>query len=76
MSAIRPVSIVLSLDHFVLTVRSIASSSTWYVNNLGMRAETFKSPSAPNVVRHSLLFGSQKINLHELGKVNLSSFDS
>jgi hypothetical protein len=70
MAVIRPASLVISLDHFVLTVRSISASKMWYANNLGMRAETFRSPSAPHIVRHALLFGSQKINLHELGRVN------
>ncbi|RAL07023.1 uncharacterized protein BO97DRAFT_473928 [Aspergillus homomorphus CBS 101889] len=56
-----------SLDHLVLTVRSISTPVAFYTY-LGMRHEVFTSPSSPNIQRHSLIFGSQKINLHECGK--------
>lgn len=60
---------IKSLDHLVLTVKSISRSTEWYAQNLGMRAESFTSVATPDVIRHSLIFGQQKINLHELGKV-------
>ncbi|CAI7583751.1 unnamed protein product [Penicillium manginii] len=59
---------VKSLDHLVLTVRSIPEAVAFYTTNLGMRHEVFTSPKDPSVERHALLFGSQKINLHLSGK--------
>lgn len=85
---------VKSLDHLVLTVRSIPLSVAFYTAHLGMRHEVFTSPTNPGVERyyslyndciryargitgnqtlnhgerHALLFGSQKINLHQVGK--------
>ncbi|KAL2822813.1 Glyoxalase/Bleomycin resistance protein/Dihydroxybiphenyl dioxygenase [Aspergillus cavernicola] len=59
---------IKSLDHLVLTVRSIPKSVTFYTTHLGMRHEVFSSPLNPTVTRHALLFGTQKINLHEAGK--------
>jgi catechol 2,3-dioxygenase-like lactoylglutathione lyase family enzyme len=50
------------LDHLVLTVKNIAATCEFYVAALGMDVITF----ADN--RKALLFGSQKINLHEMGK--------
>jgi catechol 2,3-dioxygenase-like lactoylglutathione lyase family enzyme len=50
------------LDHLVLTVKNIAATCEFYVAALGMDVITF----ADN--RKGLLFGSQKINLHEMGK--------
>jgi len=49
------------LDHLVLTVKNIEVSAAFYESILGMRRLTF----AKN--RIALLFGQQKINLHELG---------
>lgn len=34
-----------------------------------MKHESFVSTATPDVTRHSLIFGEQKINLHEVGKV-------
>lgn len=65
----RPAATIQSLDHLVLTVTSIPKTTAWYAQHLGMRAEAFVSSATPDVTRHSLVFGSQKINLHELGKV-------
>ncbi|CAI7677270.1 unnamed protein product [Penicillium pancosmium] len=48
---------VKSLDHLVLTVRSIPEAVSFYTTNLGMRHEVFTSPKDP-----------QKINLHLSGK--------
>ncbi len=50
------------LDHFVLTVRNIETTCTFYSNVLGMEVVTFENG------RKALSFGSQKINLHEAGK--------
>jgi len=50
------------LDHLVLTVHNIAATCEFYATALGMDIVTFGSG------RQALLFGSQKINLHETGK--------
>jgi hypothetical protein len=53
---------VVSLDHLVLTVRSIEAPCAFYAGGLGMDVVTFGEG------RKALAFGSQKINLHEWGK--------
>lgn len=53
---------VAALDHFVLTVRDIERTVLFYESVLGMKAVTFGTG------RKALVFGSQKINLHESGK--------
>jgi catechol 2,3-dioxygenase-like lactoylglutathione lyase family enzyme len=53
---------VISLDHLVLTVRSIEATCAFYVAVLGMEVVAFGEG------RQALRFGSQKINLHEQGK--------
>jgi len=50
-----------SLDHLVLTVRSIEAAIAFYSKVLGMQVVTFDGG------RKALAFGSQKINLHEQG---------
>ena len=50
-----------SIDHFVMTVRDIAVTCEFYSRVLGMNVVTFGAG------RKALAFGSQKINLHELG---------
>ena len=50
------------LDHLVLTVGNFAATCEFYATALGMDIVTFGSG------RQALLFGSQKINLHETGK--------
>ena len=50
------------LDHLVLTVKSIERTCEFYANALGMDAVTFGEG------RKALVFGTQKINLHEYGK--------
>jgi catechol 2,3-dioxygenase-like lactoylglutathione lyase family enzyme len=70
MSPNTPAATITSLDHFVLTVKSISASIAWYTQHLGMRHESFVSAATPDITRHSLIFGHQKINLHELGKVS------
>ncbi|KAJ5353815.1 hypothetical protein N7541_006379 [Penicillium brevicompactum] len=59
---------VKSLDHLVLTVRNIPKTVAWYTTYLGMRHEVFTSPANQSVQRHALIFGTQKINLHQSGK--------
>lgn len=51
---------IVSLDHFVLTVRDIAATIAFY-ERLGMTVQRY----GPG--RVSLHFGRQKINLHPLG---------
>jgi catechol 2,3-dioxygenase-like lactoylglutathione lyase family enzyme len=50
------------LDHLVLTVKNSDVTCEFYARILGMRVVTFGDN------RKALAFGSQKINLHELGK--------
>jgi catechol 2,3-dioxygenase-like lactoylglutathione lyase family enzyme len=50
------------IDHFVLTVENIQNTCDFYSRVLGMSVATF----GPG--RKALLFGRQKINLHEVGK--------
>jgi catechol 2,3-dioxygenase-like lactoylglutathione lyase family enzyme len=50
------------LDHLVLTVKNIEETCRFYSQVLGMQVITFGKD------RKALAFGSQKINLHELGK--------
>jgi len=50
------------IDHFVLTVASIQATCDFYSRALGMSVVTFGNG------RKALTFGSQKINLHEVGK--------
>lgn len=50
-----------SLDHLVLTVRDIEKTCAFYGGILGMEVVTFAGG------RTALVFGSQKINLHEHG---------
>jgi len=59
---------IKSLDHIVLTVKSIPKTNEWYTQNLGMKSESFVSVATPDTTRYSLIFGQQKINLHEVGK--------
>lgn len=53
---------VASIDHIVLTVKNIEITCAFYSQVLGMEVTTF------GVGRKALLFGAQKINLHEYGK--------
>jgi catechol 2,3-dioxygenase-like lactoylglutathione lyase family enzyme len=52
-----------SLDHLVLTVRSISTTVDFYQRVLGMEARTFEDG------RVALHFGAQKLNLHEAAHV-------
>ncbi|MEX2199642.1 MAG: VOC family protein [Burkholderiales bacterium] len=53
------------IDHIVLTTRDLAECIRFYAEVLGMRLESFKTPTE---TRQALKFGNQKINLHEWGK--------
>ncbi|HEY2862076.1 MAG TPA: VOC family protein [Casimicrobiaceae bacterium] len=50
------------IDHIVLTVRDIEATCAFYSNVLGMRVATFGGE------RKALVFGGQKINLHQSGR--------
>ena len=50
------------LDHLVLTVADVEATVDFYTRVLGMRAETFDGG------RRALVFGRQKINLHQVGR--------
>ncbi|MBD3921683.1 VOC family protein [Paenibacillus sp. PR3] len=52
---------IKNLDHLVLTVKDIKKTIQFYTNVLGMKEETFGNG------RKALLFGNQKMNLHEAG---------
>ena len=53
---------IAGIDHFVLTVRSVEATCDFYERVLAMRR--LDEPNRPT----ALLFGSQKINLHETGR--------
>jgi catechol 2,3-dioxygenase-like lactoylglutathione lyase family enzyme len=53
--------VVDRLDHLVLTVKDVAITSSFYSQVLGMREVIFGEG------RKALLFGQQKINLHQQG---------
>ena len=55
---------IRSLDHLVLTVQNLDATIAFYRDALGMEARRF----GENRERVALHFGSQKINLHEVGK--------
>ncbi|MBZ9965159.1 VOC family protein [Mesorhizobium sp. BR1-1-2] len=53
---------IAGIDHFVLTVRSVEASCAFYQRVLGLKR--LDEPERPT----ALLFGNQKINLHEIGR--------
>ncbi len=53
------------IDHIVLTTRDVEGCIRFYRDVLGMKLNTFKTPTE---TRMALGFGQQKINLHEWGK--------
>jgi len=53
---------IAGIDHFVLTVRSVEATCAFYQRMLGLKR--LDEPNRPT----ALLFGSQKINLHEVGR--------
>jgi catechol 2,3-dioxygenase-like lactoylglutathione lyase family enzyme len=56
---------IASLDHLVLTVRSVEATVDFYTSVLGMSVRSWKAPDGR--ARVSLRFGSQMINLHPAG---------
>lgn len=58
----RGVVVIAGIDHFVLTVRSVEATCAFYQRVLGLRR--LDEPERPT----ALLFGAQKINLHEVGR--------
>ena len=56
---------ITHIDHLVLTVKDIPTTLEFYARVLGMYAIQFKG--ADGTQRVALSFGSQKINLHEVG---------
>ena len=54
--------IIQRIDHFVMTVRDIDATCDFYAKVLGMDVATFGAG------RKALVFGTQKINLHAVGK--------
>ncbi len=52
---------IKQLDHLVLTVADVEKTAVFYTTILGMRRVTFGNG------RIALLFGNQKINLHQAG---------
>ena len=53
------------VDHIVLTTRDQDACIRFYRDVLGMRLEKFRTPTGE---RLALVFGAQKINLHEWGR--------
>jgi len=53
------------IDHIVLTTRDLEGCIRFYGEVLGMKLERFRTPTEE---RLALVFGSQKINVHEWGK--------
>ena len=49
------------IDHIVLTVRDVEATCAFYARVLAMRPATFEGG------RRALMFGRQKINLHQAG---------
>ena len=53
------------VDHIVLTTRDLAGCVRFYSQVLGMKLESFQTPTE---TRQALKFGKQKINIHEWGR--------
>jgi catechol 2,3-dioxygenase-like lactoylglutathione lyase family enzyme len=53
---------IINIDHIVLTVADIEKTTRFYSSVLGFEVVTFHNG------RKALLFGNQKINLHQKGK--------
>ena len=63
-----PAATITSLDHIVLTVKSIPKATEWYVKNLGMESEAFVSASSPDITRYSLNLGVRRSIYMRLGR--------
>ena len=55
------------IDHIVMNCRDVETTAAWYERTLGLRRETYTSPSSPGVVRTALKFGRNKFNLRQTG---------
>lgn len=65
----RPWAIVKVIDHLVLNCNNVPITTEWYAKYLGMKIETFTSPSDTySMPRTALKFGTHKSNLHQQGK--------
>ena len=53
------------IDHVVLTTRDLPACKRFYSEILGMKFETFQTPTETRI---ALKFGNQKINVHEWGR--------
>lgn len=53
------------VDHIVLTTRDLDACVRFYTDVLGMKLETFRTPTEE---RLALRFGQQKINVHVWGR--------
>ena len=53
---------IQGIDHIVLTAHDLTATIAFYQEVLGMRVETFGKQ------RKALVFGQQKINLHQQGQ--------
>jgi catechol 2,3-dioxygenase-like lactoylglutathione lyase family enzyme len=53
------------IDHVVLTTRDLPACLRFYSEILGMKHETFQTPTETRI---ALKFGKQKINVHEWGR--------
>ena len=53
------------IDHVVLTTRDLSACLRFYSEILGMKHETFETPTETRI---ALKFGNQKINVHEWGR--------
>ena len=53
---------ISKIDHLVLTVKDLKKTTSFYVSVMGMKKDVLANG------RVTLKYGSQKINLHELGK--------
>ena len=57
---------VQSIDHIVMQAVDLTETIKFYTEILGMTHSKFQPP-AGGALRHSLHFGNQKINLHDVG---------
>ncbi len=55
---------IQSIDHVVIQAGDMPTTIKFYTKILGMTHSEFQSPTG-GLVRHSLQFGAQKINLHD-----------
>ena len=55
---------IAAIDHLVMTITDLEKTKAFYCEGLGMRCESF-TPAQGGAQRHALVFGAQKINLHD-----------